>query len=286
MKISRWESFFIITAIYALAGVIGVWTYLACAGAVWLRLLIADCVATVITFVFSVLFRNASVYDPYWSVQPLVIVFAFLFMGTATAPKLLLCAVIAFWGIRLTVNWAYTFHGLKFQDWRYTSLQEKTGALYPFVNFFGIHLVPTLIVYACTLPAVYLLQSEVAFSWACMIGFGVSFLAVILQGTADMQMHKYRRDRQTPFIRTGVWKYSRHPNYFAEICMWWGVALFVVALLGFAWYYLLGALLNTLLFLFVSIPLADGRQAKKAGFAEYKKQTRMLLPIKKRSSIE
>ena len=63
--------------------------------------------------------------------------------------------------------------------------------------------------------------------------------------------------------------------------MWWGVGLSVVAACPAAWGYLSGALANTALFLFVSIPLADGRQSRKEGFAEYKKQTRMLLPIRK-----
>ena len=63
--------------------------------------------------------------------------------------------------------------------------------------------------------------------------------------------------------------------------MWWGVGLSVVCAAPSAWYLAAGALANTVLFLAVSIPMADGRQSRKAGFAEYKKQTRMLLPIKK-----
>ena len=63
--------------------------------------------------------------------------------------------------------------------------------------------------------------------------------------------------------------------------MWWGVALSAVSLLGSHWYLIAGATANTLLFLCVSIPLADGRQSKKEGFAEYKQQTRMLLPLRK-----
>ena len=63
--------------------------------------------------------------------------------------------------------------------------------------------------------------------------------------------------------------------------MWWGVALSVIFSVPSAWYLAAGAVSNTLLFLFVSIPMADNRQARKSGFAEYKAQTRMLLPIKK-----
>ena len=277
----RSTSFIIVTAIYMLVVAVGFGVYCALSCAVWLKLLVADCVATVVTFICSVIFRNASVYDPYWSVQPIVITLGFLCAGNFSLTGILITLVVCLWGVRLTVNWAYTFHGLNHQDWRYTMLKEKTGALYPFVNFFGIHLVPTLVVYACVLPAVYVIQTQPVFSAWCLIGLAISVFAVILQGVADIQMHKYRKNRTTPFIQTGLWKYSRHPNYLGEICMWWGVCVYALGVLGFQWYLVVGAIANTLLFVCISIPLADGRQSKKDGFAEYKRKTRMLLPIKK-----
>lgn len=282
MKINRFQSFLYIFFIYALAAVFGLLVYAGISGAVWLRLLVADVVATAVTFLFSVVFKNASVYDPYWSVQPPVILLAFALGHTVTRPKFLLLFAVFLWAIRLTANWAYTFHGMAHQDWRYTQLKEQTGSFYPFLNFFGIHLVPTLVVYACVLPATYVIQSDAAkmslFAWLCI---ALALAAVALQAIADVQMHRFRKHKTSTFIRVGVWKYARHPNYLAEILMWWAVALFAVSVLGFRWYYILGAVANTALFLFISIPLADGRQAKKEGFADYKAQTRMLFPIKK-----
>ena len=92
---------------------------------------------------------------------------------------------------------------------------------------------------------------------------------------------KYRKNRNGAFMRAGFWKYSRHPNYLGEILMWWGVAISVVISAPDAWYLIAGAVANTVLFFAVSIPMADKRQSRKEGFAEYKRQTRMLLPIKK-----
>jgi steroid 5-alpha reductase family enzyme len=102
-----------------------------------------------------------------------------------------------------------------------------------------------------------------------------------MQGIADVQMHQFRKHRDGAFTRRGLWKYSRHPNYLGEILMWWGVALSVLCAVPSAWYLASGALANTVLFFVVSIPMADARQSRKAGFSEYKQQTRMLLPIKK-----
>ena len=282
LKQNRTASFVIVALVYALATVVGVVTYhLTQDLDWWLSLLIADVAATVTTFIFSVAFKNASVYDPYWSVQPPVILLAVAMRRDLTLLGVLLIDVVLFWAIRLTANWAYTFKNLEHQDWRYTMLKEKTGGFYPLINFVGIHMVPTLVVYGCVLPAVYAIREGVGATVGSVLFLLVSLGAAILQGVADVQMHKYRKHRDAAFIRNGLWKYSRHPNYLGEILMWWGVGLSVVCAEPVTWYLAVGALANTVLFLAVSIPMADGRQSRKDGFAEYKKQTRMLLPIKK-----
>lgn len=280
-KISRAASFWIVGAVYVLAAVLGIVLYLYIPGYWQLRLLIADAAATVFTFVFSLLFKNASVYDPYWSVQPMVIVAAFAAGADRNPLRIAMIAAICLWGVRLTANWAYTFHGLAHQDWRYTMLREKTGVCYPVINFVGIHMVPTLIVYGCSLPAVYAMLYEAPANAGSFLFLALSVGAVVLQGTADMQMHRFRKAKTGGFIRQGLWRYARHPNYLGEILMWWGVALSVICVFPQQWYLCAGAAANTVLFLTVSIPLADGRQSRKPGFPEYKKQTRMLLPIKK-----
>ena len=284
IKQNRALSFVIVAVIYIFAAAIGIGAFNAVKSLPWwLALLIADIIATVFTFLFSIILGNSSVYDPYWSVQPPVILIAFAIGRELTALGVLLIIAVGFWAIRLTANWAYTFYGLNSQDWRYTMLKEKTGAFYPLINFVGIHMVPTLVVYGCALPAVYAILNGISANPGSIIFISISLLAATMQGVADVQMHRFRKNKTdaTPFIRAGLWKYSRHPNYLGEILMWWGVALSVVCAAPEAWYLISGAVSNTVLFLAVSIPMADKRQSRKAGFAEYKAKTRMLLPIKK-----
>ena len=280
-KQNRAFSFVAVALVYILATAVGVAVYRWLSADWWLSLLVADVAATVFTFAFSLIFRNASVYDPYWSVQPPVILVAFAVGRELTALGVLLLAAVSFWGIRLTANWAYTFANLCHQDWRYTMLKEKTGIFYPIINFVGIHMVPTLVVYGCILPAVYALREGLAANVGSVLFLCLSLGAAIMQGIADIQMHQFRKHRDGTFIRRGLWKYSRHPNYLGEILMWWGVGLSVICAAPDAWWLAAGAVANTVLFLAVSIPMADGRQSRKEGFADYKKQTRMLLPIKK-----
>jgi steroid 5-alpha reductase family enzyme len=280
-KKNRALSFIIITLVYVIATAVGfvVYHYTPCD--FWLKLLIADVAGTVVTFIFSLVFKNSSVYDPYWSVLPIIVVVFYAIFNGVNLLSLLMLIAICIWGLRLTANWAYTFKNLTHQDWRYTMLKEKTGAFYPLINFLGIHLFPTLVVYGCILPTVFAFQTILYVNAGSIIFLCVSLLAVVLQGTADCQMHYYRKHKTTPFIRIGLWKYSRHPNYLGEILMWWGIALSFICACPQMWYLLAGALVNTIMFLVVSVPMADKRQSKKDGFNEYKKQTFMLLPIKK-----
>ena len=283
MKVeNRALSFIIVALVYVVATAVGVAVYLALPFDFWLSLLLADIVATAVTFAFSLIFSNASVYDPYWSVQPLVICVAFALGKNLTLMHILPLVAVGLWGVRLTANWAYTFGGLTHQDWRYTMLAQKTGKAYPIINFVGIHLVPTLVVYGCILPVVFLLESSGEINALSVVAFIVSLIAVTLQLVSDIQMQAYRKNRTTPFIRVGLWKYSRHPNYLGEILMWWGIALYALSVTPTTWWLIAGAVANTVLFFAVSIPMADGRQSKKEGFTQYKKQTRMLLPIYKK----
>ena len=277
-------SILIITGIYLIAVAVALCTYLMLPFAFWIDLLIADIAATVFVFIFSVIFRNASVYDPYWSVQPIVIVLCYALGSKLTFATVLILISVFYWGIRLTGNWAYTFGGLNCQDWRYTKFEKETGRLYQFISFTGIHMMPTLIVYLCTLPAVFVIKNEVQANAGSIAGTVICICAATLQLVSDTQMHRYRKSGRHGLIRTGLWKYARHPNYLGEILMWWGIGIQAVSVMPQYWWLLAGALANTVMFFTVSIPLADKRQSQKPGYAEYKASTRSLLPVPKKQA--
>ena len=283
IKESKTLSILLIASIYIMAAALGLGVYMLMPFPFWAKLLIADAVCTVFVFIFSMIFKNASVYDPYWSVQPIVIVVFFACGHMITLPSLLILISIIYWGIRLTGNWAYTFGGLKHQDWRYTKFENESGKIYPLINLAGIHLMPTLIVYLCTLPAVFVIRNELSANAGSVIGMAVCIGAATLQLFSDVQMQRYRKSGEHGLIRTGLWKYARHPNYLGEILMWWGVGIQAVSVMPDHWYLLAGALANTIMFFAVSIPLADKRQSQKPGYAEYKAATRSLVPIPKKA---
>lgn len=279
-------SVLLIVFIYVLALVGGIFVYKYFVDLdFWLKLLIADIASTIIVFIFSILLKNASVYDPYWSVQPFVIVLAVMINYPINLPIILMFSVITLWAFRLTINWLYTFYNLNYEDWRYKLLKDKTKYFYPIINFIGIHMVPTLVVYLCTLPACYLIINNSSLNVFTILGFIISMVAILLEFFADMQMHRYKKNKKLNkvdyiFIRDGLWKYSRHPNYLGEILMWYGIAFISLSSIN-DYLFFIGAICNTLLFICVSIPMAEKKQSKKEGFYKYKNATRYLLPFKK-----
>ncbi len=285
MKQSRAASFVVVAISYLVALAVGLILFERVSGALWMRVFIADVGATVVIYLLSLIVQNASLYDPYWSVQPMVILAALAIGWRAGSwDVILLLAVVCLWGIRLTANWAYTFHGLDKQDWRYDMLAQKTGKLFFLVDFLGIQMFPTLVVYTCILPGIRMIETAGSQNGWCIIGALVCLVATALQLVADVQMQKFRKGRKNrgELISIGLWKYARHPNYLGEILMWWGVYLMMVVSCPESWYLGAGALLNTLMFLCISIPMAEKRLAQyKPEFAAYRERTRMLLPIKK-----
>lgn len=246
-----------------------------------IKIIICDIVATLFVWLMGVILKNSSVYDPYWSVAPLVIIP--LFIKQLDLPSILLLTVVFIWGIRLTLNWAYTFKNLQWQDWRYTYFKEKFPRGWHFINLTGINLMPTIIVISVMLPAFKFLEDP-KFNIITIIGIAISLFGISCEFFADLQMHRFKKQGLSTTINTGLWKYSRHPNYLGEILMWWGI--FIIALSGkVSIFYIIGPILNTLLFIVISIPLIEKRLLEtKRDYRLYQQTTSklLLLPPKKR----
>ena len=246
---------------------------------------ICDVISTVVIWCIGVIINTASIYDPYWSVQtPIIIICLLIKYKNLNVGNLIYLELILFWGIRLTYNYTKTFHDISYIDWRYKQIREKTGKLYQVVNLLGICLFPTIIVYAASIPSFLFVIDNLNFEYIQIIGYAIILISVCIEMKADIDLHEFKKIRndRNEIIRIGLWKYSRHPNYFGEICFWYGVAM-VYVFCDFTknWYYIFGAVLDNALFLGISIPLAENNlKTYKDGYEKKKKNTSMLIPIK------
>ena len=252
----------------------------------WLVVLLADVAATLVIFGFSVAFKNASFYDPYWSVIPIwIVIFLFLFPEAEANDfrALITAGLVTWWGLRLTWNWWRGWSGLDHEDWRYVNLRKKTGIFFPFVNLSGIQLMPTVLVFLGCLPLFPILSnSNAPLGWLDILGFAVTAGAILIEAVADIQLRRFRLSNTDPqnILDTGLWKYSRHPNYFGEISFWYGLFIIGLGAAPDEWWRGAGALAMTLLFVFISIPMIDKRMlSKRPHYAERKRRVSGLIPL-------
>ncbi|MBO4423583.1 MAG: DUF1295 domain-containing protein [Clostridia bacterium] len=237
--------------------------------------------ATVAVFAASCVLSDVSVYDPYWSVAPPVIIAADMIkyrIFNANAAVLLLILLV--WSVRLTANWVYTYKGVGHEDWRYATYREKYPLpLFLFISFTGLHFVPTIVVYAGLISAMLAIRTD-AFSPFSLIGAAVMIGAVVLESISDNAIHRFLREHKEEkrTCDVSVWRYSRHPNYLGEMSFWCGLYLYYLALCPAQWYKGTGFLLIILLFLFVSIPMMEKHNMqRRKDYAEYRAKTSVLL---------
>jgi len=250
-----------------------------------LRVAVADVVATVVIFVWSRALSNSSMYDAYWSVAPIPMVAFWALHPVSSATdalrSTLVVALVTVWGVRLTYNWARGWTGLSHEDWRYGMLREKTGAAFPLVDFFGIHLFPTVQVFAGCLGAyVAVSEADAPFSLLDGVAVLVTAAAIGIEAVADRQLHDFARTKKPgEILKRGLWAHSRHPNYFGECLFWWGLYLFSVAARPELWWTVLGPSMITAMFVFVSIPMIDARSLeRRPEYAEHVEKVSALVP--------
>ena len=240
----------------------------------------ADIAATVAIFIFSRLYKNSSFYDAYWSVIPPLIALYWALEATAIEATAIEATAVAvdgtrawlvivlvwLWGIRLTVNWATYWPGLEHEDWRYGPIKTNAGKWNALADFSAIHLFPTVIVFVACLPIYAAVAMDARpLNWLDYVAAAVTALAIIIELLSDIQLHRFLAHRKEgEIMKTGLWAYSRHPNYFGEWLFWAGLALFGIAAVPSAWWWVLpGSVAMLIMFLVASIPMIDKRSVER-----------------------
>jgi steroid 5-alpha reductase family enzyme len=250
----------------------------------------ADLAATLVVFAFSFAFDNSSLYDPYWSVAPPAIGLYWALAPVADrvsrARQVVVLVLVGLWAARLTWNWLRGWQGLDHEDWRYVDFRATSGRAYWLVSLLGIHLFPTVIVFvACLSLFPALAAGTHPFGFLDVVAVGVTAAAIAIEATADEQLRRFRRTAtgSPRTLGTGLWAWSRHPNYFGETLFWWGLFLFGLAADPAWWWTVGGPLTVTLMFVLVSIPMLDRRMlVRRSDYAERMRSVSGLVPFRRR----
>lgn len=274
----------VVAAAYLLAASTGLFVLGLTEGGIISRLLIADVAATVVIWLIGTSLKNSSLYDPYWSVAPplLILGYAFFGGGVIGIPRGGLVAVLVLaWAWRLTWNCLRRWENLTHEDFRYIDKRAQTGRFYPLVDLFGIQLLPTVLVFAGCLPF-YAIFVEGGSAWNLLdvLALAVTAGAIIIEWRADRTLWQFQEKAEPGALcQEGLWARVRYPNYLGELGFWCGLWLFALAA-GFQfWWTGIGFLAMVCLFRFISIPMMEARkEERRPGYRQKVSHLPMLLP--------
>jgi steroid 5-alpha reductase family enzyme len=235
------------------------------------------------TWVVSVIVKNASIVDIVWGLGFVLVAWAVRLrvdQGLAARQNLLV-AMTSLWGLRLGGYLFWRNHG-KGEDYRYRAMRKHWGPRFPVISLLTVFTLQGVLMFTVSLP-VQLGQTspDPDLGWLAAAGLAIWAIGICFEWIGDAQLARFKADatNQGKVMNRGLWKYTRHPNYFGDACVWWGIALVAAETTVGKWG-LIGALTMTILLRRVSgvVLLEKSLSKRKEGYAEYVAATSPFIP--------
>jgi steroid 5-alpha reductase family enzyme len=248
--------------------------------ALWLEALAANVLLMVLAWLLSLKLRNVSIVDILWSLMFLLAAGCYASQRQAhSARSVLVLVLVTLWAARLAIYIGWRNHGHG-EDRRYQDIRQRNNPGFEWKSLYLVFGLQALLAWFISLPllaAVHsgtplgLLDAAGALLW--LLGFG-------FEAVGDAQLARFKADpaHRGQVMDQGLWRYTRHPNYFGEFCLWWGFYLMAVAAGG--WWSLPAPLLMSLLLLKVSgVKLLEQDIAeRRPGYRDYVQRTSAFIP--------
>ena len=235
-------------------------------------------------FILSLWRRDNGMVDVAWGIGFLLVALATYFLSEIeTIRKALLTALIIVWGTRLALR-IYLKNRGKPEDFRYRKWREEWGRTFVVRSFLQIYLLQGIVMFFVALPIIITNTLGGPTSLGILDFFGLSLwlLGFFFEARGDYELDRFLRDparRPGSIMTSGLWRYTRHPNYFGEATMWWGLALIALSVGPYGSLAFISPVLITFLLLKVSgVPMLEAKWAGNPGFEAYKRRTSVFIP--------
>ena len=242
-------------------------------------------VLTVLTLVWmvSVKRRDASIADICWGLGFVLLAWLYCFLSPASTPRSWLVAVLmTLWGTQLSQHIFRRNRG-KGEDPRYQAMRASLGTAFWWRSLFTVFWLQGAILWFVALPLLVAVSAAQPAALTTADGLGIFLFAVGFgfEVVGDYQLERFRADpdNRGNVLESGLWRYTRHPNYFGDATMWWGMYAVAATTPG-GWLTVLSPALMTLLLMRVSgvTLLEDGLKASKPGYRAYIARTPAFVP--------
>ncbi|HPG41534.1 MAG TPA: DUF1295 domain-containing protein [bacterium] len=237
-------------------------------------------------FIAAIVKKDNSIVDIAWGLGFVVIAcVAFVNSQACTGRQLLITALIAIWAIRLAGHIAIRKigHG---EDFRYVKMRQAWGNRVISKSFINIFMLQGILLLIIAYPVILVNNTyQKPLNTLDYLGILVWLTGFFFESVGDYQLFKFKKERANKgkIITTGLWKYTRHPNYFGEVTLWWGIFLFALSS-SYGFTAIISPALITFLLLKVSgVPLLEKKYQDNPEFIEYAKKTSSFFPRRPRS---
>ena len=237
------------------------------------------------TWVVSLVLRNASIVDITWGLGFVVVAWvSALRADAASGAASVLVAMVTVWGLRLGVYLFWRNHG-NGEDYRYVAMRRRWGKRFWLISLATVFVLQGALMWIVSLPVqvahVGDARDGALAGVALVIGLALYAIGLLFEVVGDAQLARFKADptNEGKVMRSGLWRYTRHPNYFGDACVWWGVGIVAQAVTG-TWWALLGPLVMNILLLRVSgvALLERSLRKRKPDYAEYVRTTSAFVP--------
>lgn len=232
-------------------------------------------------FLVALIRQDNSIADVAWGPGFVVVAWITLVMdGSFTPRQLIVAAMILVWGVRLALRIHMRNRG-KGEDVRYRRWRENWGRYFVIRSYLQVFMLQGFILLLNVFPALVINTYDTGeFGLLDLLGASLWVLGFCFESVSDWQLGRFTADPRNrgKIMDLGLWRYSRHPNYFGEVLMWWG--LYVMALsVPWGWIAIVGPVTITVIILFVSgVPMTEKLMEGHPDFAGYKKRTNAFIP--------
>ncbi len=235
-------------------------------------------------FIVSVVKKRNDVADIAWGLGFILLSWSGGFMTGLNWRSLIVNTLVTIWGLRLAWH-IYRRNRNKPEDYRYQTCRKEWKNFY-LRSFLQIYLLQGLLLFLIVSPVLLINQSQfIDFRLYDFVGLAVWSIGFYFESVGDKQLRQFISNpaNKGKIMDQGLWRYSRHPNYFGEVTQWWGIFIFTLSV-PLAFVTIIGPLTITLLILFVSgVPLLEKKYAGRKDFEEYKKRTSIFIPLPPKS---
>lgn len=234
-----------------------------------------------IWFIVSLFKKRNDVADTAWGLGFVLLAWVSFFINNVSDLRgLLVNLLVSIWGLRL----AWHIHSRnkgKSEDYRYQAWRREWGKWFYLRSYFQVYLLQGLLLFLIIFPVLLINNSlESKLNWLDAFGLVVWLVGFFFEVVGDAQLASFvgNQNNKGKILQSGLWRYTRHPNYFGEVTQWWGIWLFALSVAQ-GWLAIIGPLTISILILKVSgVPMLEKKMESNPDFIKYKKRTSVFIP--------